>query len=96
MVESGVGDVPSQVEVALETVSVPIAGTIDHVTPGRFVPRTDASKGVDPPADRDADEGVMKTVIGLVWAEAMAPDKRQTAAATDRDLGMIRASYYTE
>jgi hypothetical protein len=63
MVESGVVDVPSQVEVALETVRAPIAGIIDHVTPGRFVPRTDASKGVDSPADRDAAEGVRVTVI---------------------------------
>jgi hypothetical protein len=55
--------VASQVEVVLETLSVPIAGKIDHVTPGTFVPRTDAWKGVDPPADRDAEEGVIAMVI---------------------------------
>lgn len=76
---------------ALETVSVPIAGKIDHVTPGTFVPRTVAWKDVDPPAERDAEEGVIATVIRLVWAVAMAPDNRTSPAATDRSLTMISA-----
>ena len=41
------GETPSMVEVALETVKVPIAGMTDQVTPSRFVPRTDASKFTD-------------------------------------------------
>jgi hypothetical protein len=54
---------PSQVDVVFETVSVPIAGKIDHVTPGTFVPRTEAWKDVDPPADSDAEEGVIARLI---------------------------------
>jgi len=49
--------------VALETVSVPVGGINNHVTPGTFVPLTEALKFVVWPPVRDADEGVRVTII---------------------------------
>ena len=46
--------------------NVPIGVTRVHITPGTFVPLTDASNVADSPALRDADEGVSFIVMGLL------------------------------
>jgi hypothetical protein len=46
--------------------NVPIGVTRAHITPGTFVPLTDASNVADSPALRDADEGVSFIVMGLL------------------------------
>jgi len=46
--------------------NVPIGVTRDHITPGTFVPLTDASKVADSPAFRDVEDGVTLIVRGLL------------------------------
>ena len=46
--------------------NVPIGVTRDQITPGTFVPLTDASNVADSPAFRDVEDGVTLIVTGLL------------------------------